>query len=99
MNAPQMICHLNDSFHVAMGQKAVSRAPLIISRRLMKWTALYVPVQWPHGVPTRPEIDQEIGGLRASDFQADLQMVITLTEKFARVPRNFGFGTHPMFDQ
>jgi hypothetical protein len=100
MNAHQMICHLNDSFHVAMGQKTVSMAPpAIISRRMMKQLALYFPMQWPHGVPTRPEIDQEISGTAPADFQADLQMVIATTEEFVRVPRTFTFGTHPMFDK
>jgi hypothetical protein len=99
MNAHQMICHLNDSLRVAMGQRTVSMAPRpIISRRLMKWLALQIPMQWPKGVPTRPEIDQQINGTAPVDFQADLQTVIATTEEFARVPRNYTFGTHPIFD-
>ena len=73
--------------------------PPIITRRLMKWIALNIPMQWPKGVPTRPEIDQEKSGTAPADFQADLQTALALTEEFASVPRNFTFGSHPIFDE
>ncbi len=38
----------------------------------MKWIALYLPLPWPKGIPTRPEIDQLCGGTRPMDFAADL---------------------------
>ena len=99
MNAHQMICHLNDSLLVAMGQKTVSKAPSIIPRRLVKWIALYIPMRWPKGVPTRPEVDQQKQGTAPADFQADLDAVVSLTQEFVRAPRTFTFGTHPMFDE
>ena len=71
--------------------------PPVISRRLMKWIALNIPMQWPRGVPTRPEIDQEKSGTAPADFQADLRVVIAITAEFARLPRSFTFGTHPIF--
>jgi len=58
MNAHQMVCHLNDSFSLAMGDKTASEDINVFSRTLIKWVALYAPLRWPKGVPTRPEMDQ-----------------------------------------
>src|SRR5437764_527069 len=64
MSPHQMICHLSDSCRVATGQKTVSEATGRLQRTLLKWTALYLPLRWPLGIPTRPEIDQHVAGTR-----------------------------------
>ena len=58
MTAAQMICHLNDSFKSVMGERSASSVNNILGPNLIKWVALYLPIRWPHGVPTRPENDQ-----------------------------------------
>ena len=97
MNAHQMICHVADSYRAVMGRKSVSMAERKFSARLIKWVALNVPMHWPRGFPTRPEMDQEKLGTPPGDFDADLHEVILLTEEFARPPRSFTFAPHPMF--
>jgi hypothetical protein len=96
MNAHQMICHLNDSYLVAMGRRPASRAERPYGP-VMKWLALNMPMKWPKGVPTRPEVDQEKSGTAPVQFDADVQAVLALTEDFARVPRSFTFASHPIF--
>ncbi|MDP9258700.1 MAG: hypothetical protein M3Q31_19430, partial [Actinomycetota bacterium] len=56
MSAHQMICHLSDSFRIATGEKRASDASGRMQRTLVKWIALYAPVRWPPGIPTRPEV-------------------------------------------
>ena len=97
MNARQMVSHLNDSFIAAMGEKQVAVDPDFRFRGLIKWCALYLPTPWPHGVPTRPEIDQELSGTAPGDFEADRQALLELVERFTRQPRAFRFQPHPMF--
>jgi hypothetical protein len=97
MNTRQVVCHLNDSFMAVMGEKAVPIEPDFRWRGLIKWCALYLPTQWPHGFRTRPEIDQELGGTAPGDFEADRQTLLRLVEKFTRQPRQFKFHLHPMF--
>jgi hypothetical protein len=63
----------------------------------MKWLALNMPMKWPKGVPTRPEIDQEISGTAPAEFEADLHALLALTKEFARTPRSFTFAAHPIF--
>jgi hypothetical protein len=97
MNARQMVCHLNDSFACAMGGKEVAVDPDFKFRGLIKWCALYLPSKWPHGVQTRPEIDQEIDGTVPGEFDEDRQVLLGMVERFARRPREFELGIHPMF--
>ena len=97
MSAHQMLCHLTDSFRATMGEKAVSRMPGLYPRALFRWVALYVPLQWPKGVKTRPEMDQQIGGTPPADFTADLQELRSIIERFAGRPLDYPWQPHPFF--
>jgi hypothetical protein len=97
MTASQMVCHLSDSFLGVMGRKPISIEPNYRARKLVKGIALYLPVQWPKGVPTRPEFDSAIGGTRPADFETDKQGLLRLVEEFSGQPRSFEFRPHPMF--
>ena len=70
MSAPQMICHLIDAMRMAMGNKPVTPATGLAQRTIIKGIALYAPLRWPAGIPTSPEIDQEIGGTGANEFRS-----------------------------
>jgi Protein of unknown function (DUF1569) len=96
MSAHQMMCHLADSFRVTMGVKSVSNAPGA-PNRLMKWLALQLPLPWPHGVKTRPEVDQLLGGTPPNDFEPDRERLLGLLDRFTRQPRDFAWHPHPMF--
>jgi hypothetical protein len=90
-----MVCHLCDSFRFALGLKAASPATGLVQRTAMKWFALYVPIQWPKGVPTRPEMEQGKGGSTPVEFTSDLKELIDLMGAFAG-RRSFDVG-HPIF--
>ncbi len=93
MSVHQMICHLSDSFRRALGEKQAGPLP---PNKLLKWVALYVPIRWPHGVKTRPEMDQEIGGTRPVEFQSDTQELLRLLDRFTSQPPEFKWPPHPM---
>jgi uncharacterized protein DUF1569 len=97
MSAHQMVCHLNDSLLVATGQKTVSHAISLPSRTIVKWIALYLPVRWPVGILTRPEIDQETGGTRPGDFDADVARQEALMEDVAAQHGRLHGSVHPIF--
>lgn len=97
MTPHQMVCHLGDSFRVALGEKHASSAGNVLQRSLVKWLALYLPVTWPHGVPTRPEVDQRIGGTLPSDFLRDRSELIELIERFSDPKRRSNWNSHPIF--
>src|SRR6266478_5370459 len=85
-NSPQA------QFHSA-NQPAVVPLP----RVLIKWFALWAPVQWPQGFKTAPEIDQQGGGTRPVEFAADMKDLRTLIERFTRRPADFVPKPHTHF--
>ena len=63
MTASQMICHLADSFRVTIGEKTwttrrISITWIPVPCWFVKWVALDLPLPWPRGLKTRPEVDQ-----------------------------------------
>lgn len=96
MTPHQAMCHLSDSFKSMMSPTAINSVATPFSRTVIKWIALKAPMKWPHGVKTRPEVDQEIGGTRPVEFARDRGELEALVEQFAA--RDGGaFQPHPMF--
>ena len=96
MSAHQMVCHLADSMRMALNQRATSSATGPLQRTLVKWIALYLPVPWPAGIPTRPEVDQEAGGTRPLTFGSDMEKLQSLLRSMTddQMPT---CPTHPIF--
>lgn len=98
MNAGQMICHLADSYRVALDErKAGGKKPGFLQRTLVKRIALYMPMHWPKGVPTMPEVKQGVGGTNPRDFEADRADLITLVERFPANRQTCENTPHPLF--
>jgi hypothetical protein len=97
MTAHQMICHLSDSFLAVLGRRPASTATGPMQRTLLKWTALYLPLPWPQGVRTRPEIDQTIGGTPPADFATDVAQLEALLALVVADARCFEGQQHPIF--
>jgi hypothetical protein len=97
MSAHQMICHLTDAFRMGMGQKPASRADGLLQRTMLKWVVLYLPLPWPAGILTRPEIDQQLGGTKPVDFASDVAQLEALVEVVTAQPRRFDWQSHPIF--
>jgi hypothetical protein len=94
MTVHQMVCHLNDSFRVGMGEKYASPATSVLQRTLVKWVALRTPLRWPRGVPTLPEIEQGRGGTPPADWSSDCAELLDLIDTFAKYQT---FALHPTF--
>ncbi|HEY3835447.1 MAG TPA: DinB family protein [Bryobacteraceae bacterium] len=94
MTAHQMVCHLYDSFQVALGRRQVSPAASPLPRKWVKWIALRSSLPWAHNVPTRPEIKQGLGGTAPANWDQDRENVRQMILTFAS---NCRPGTHPMF--
>ena len=96
MTAHQMLCHLCDSFRGPMGIRYLSSVKLAAPRWLVKWIALQCPFPWPHGVNTRPEADQFIGGTPPIDFETDRAELLVLLDRFT-TEKSRTEWQHPMF--
>ena len=99
MTVDQMICHLNDAFRVALGGKSARPVKNQYNGPLMRWFALWLPLPWPHGVPTAPECDGNLGGTPPADFERDKRELLALLERFAARPNDVAQQAHPFFGQ
>jgi hypothetical protein len=97
MSAHQMVCHLSDAFRHVTREKSASSTSTILGPTVIKWIALYAPLPWPRGVPTRPEMDQDAGGTKPAEFAVDLAALEQLIEVIASRPMDYDWPAHPFF--
>lgn len=96
MSAHQMICHLNDAFKLYTGVITAAPPGFPYPSKLLKWGCLFVPIRWPKGFKTVPELDQERGGgTRPSDFAQDVAELRDRVNAFAHTPEDFAWPAHP----
>ena len=82
MSAHQMVCHLCDAYRLPLGEKNASPATGFLQRTVMKWIALQLPLKWPHGVATRPEMEQGMGGTPPAEFERDRTDLLSIVRRF-----------------
>jgi hypothetical protein len=70
MSCHQMVVHLCDAFLCPMGEKTASSKTPPIPQGMFRWLALYFPMKWPRGVPTRPEMSKASAGRLRWSLQA-----------------------------
>lgn len=98
MSAHQMVCHLSDGYRLLTGERATQLAATPLPRLVMRWIALYAPIRWRAGLLTTPELDQDVGGTRPADFDADVAALETLLKEVAADrQRRFARHLHPVF--
>ena len=98
MSAHQMVCHLGDGYRLYMGLVDARPVAVPYPRVLLKRTALWAPIPWPHGFKTAPELDQEAGGTRPAVFNEDVRALQSLIDRFTGEPRDFQCPqSHPHF--
>jgi uncharacterized protein DUF1569 len=95
MTAHQMLCHLCDSFRGPMGTRHLSTGKMLGPQRVVKWIALNSPFPWPHGIKTRPEADQMIGGTPPVHFDTDRAEFLALLDGFCQSPEVCEGRPHP----
>jgi hypothetical protein len=97
MSAHQMVCHLSDGCRLLTG-RTTELAATPLPRFLMRWIALYAPFRWPAGILTTPDLDQDGGGTRPVEFEADVAelerlLIEVTTDRRDRFSQYF----HPLF--
>jgi Protein of unknown function (DUF1569) len=95
MNVAQMVCHLDDSFHVALGNiKSTPIKVTSIPMPIVKWIAFRSGLPWRKNVPTLPEVKHDGGGTRPTEFGVDLDRLRRSIDQFAG---NTAWAPHPFF--
>lgn len=96
MNAHQMLVHLCDAFRNVLGDRPTTWRGNWFTKHVLKFIALQVPLQWPHGIKTSPEADQEIGGTKPVEFARDRADCEALLQRFVEALQ---YVRHPMFGE
>ena len=81
---------------LSAGEKTASDGRPGLPRGFYKWVALRMPMKWPRGVSTRPEMEQGVGGSSPTEFDADRGELLQLMERFAE-PAAAERPAHPIF--
>ena len=97
MSAHQMVCHLADSLRMSTGEIPVNLATSLLKRTMLKWAVLYLPLRWPAGILTSPEIDQERGGTKPADFAVDVAQLEALLDVVTARTQSLDRQFHPIF--
>ena len=97
MTPLEMVCHLADAYRHAMGEIAASPVDTLFSRNVVKRVALWLPVRWPPGYPTRPEVDPQRAGRNPGDFLRDRDQVETDLYRFIDAIHRGTMARHSIF--
>jgi hypothetical protein len=96
MTPHEMLCHLADSFRAMTGEREISRVPASgFRRRVMRFVALQLPLPWPKGIPTMPEVDPKRKGTPPAVFETDRQALLALLRRF--LSEEARYTEHPTF--
>lgn len=105
MTPNEMLCHLADSFELALRDHAFGPADTwmlrtvvkyVVLRTVLKYVVLRTSYPWPHGAKTLPEVEQGKGGTRPVDFDRDRARLVALMRRFAAPETKHG-SSHPFF--
>jgi hypothetical protein len=92
-----MVCHLADAYRHCMGEIPASPVDTLFTRNVVKPVALWLPVPWPPGYPTRPEVDPQREGRKPGDFIRDRDQVETEMYRFIAAVHHGTMARHPIF--
>ena len=96
MSAHQTVCHLADSFRFVYGERPTDMRGSLFTKTVIRFVALTTPVPWPKGVPTAPEMDQEVGGTAPSEYRVDVDDLKALIARFVDSAGR-EMESHPIF--
>jgi len=93
MTAPQMLTHVNDQFHMALGDLATVPEPLPIRFFPLNNLVAYV-LPWPKNSPTAPEL---LARIDQSTWRVEVDTFATLLQRFATRSEGVAWPLHPVF--
>jgi hypothetical protein len=82
----EMLCHLADATDWVQGRTKPPGLAFPTRVHWTKWIALYTPIPWPRGYPTRPGFDPRREGTKPDEFERDRRRTIESLTSLARTP-------------
>jgi hypothetical protein len=98
MSIGGMLCHLDDSYQLALGERAGELVKIPVPRGMVKYLALRLPVEWKRNMGTMPAVRQGAGGTVPSAFVDDRTRLLATVARFCACP-TLAEARHPFFDR
>jgi hypothetical protein len=95
MSVGGMVCHVDDSYQVVMGDRPFSCAELAIPQGMAKFFALRCPMHWPRNLKTGDSVRQGAGGTPPAEFSQDRAHLLETLGRFCACTTLI--AVHPFF--
>jgi hypothetical protein len=82
MSVGGMVCHVDDSYQVVMGERPFSCGKLAIPQGMAKFFALHSPMHWPRNLKTGDSVRQGAGGTPPAEFARDRARLLETLGRF-----------------
>ena len=82
MSVGGMLCHVDDSYQVVMGQRPFSCGKLGLPQGMAKFFALRSPMPWPRNLKTGDSVRQGAGGTPPANFMKDRAHLLETLGRF-----------------
>ena len=86
MSVGGMLCHLDDSYRIGLGEVVTPPVRVPLPRPVFKLMALRLPRPWPQGLQSVPRVVQGVGGTPPVAFEDDQARLLTTLERFCACP-------------
>ena len=96
MSIGGMMCHLDDSYQLALGKRQGTPVPVPLPRRLIKYLALRTSMPWAKNMKTMPEVRQGAGGTCPGTFADDQARLLDTVTRFSACS-TLAQTQHPFF--
>jgi hypothetical protein len=87
MSVAEMVCHVREAFALGLGEWTAAPVKGPLPAPVLKRLALWMPMQWPHSVPTVSELKKE-NAPSPKVFAEDLLTALAAMEKFVAAKDN-----------
>jgi hypothetical protein len=96
MSIGGMLCHLDDSYQLALGERAGEMVQIPVPRGMLKYLALRLPIEWKHNIGTMPAVKQGSGGTVPGAFVDDRARLLATIARFCACSA-LAEAQHPFF--
>ena len=96
MSVGGMLCHLHDSYLLALGERTASPVRVPVPGRMIKYVALRTSLPWARNMRSAREMQQETGGTQPVAFEADRQRLLQTIARFITYEA-LDQSAHPFF--
>jgi hypothetical protein len=94
MSIGGMLCHVDDSYHVVIGERPLSASKLAMPQGVAKFFALRSPFRWPRGMMSGESVRQDAGGTPPGEFAQDRGRLLQTFDRFCACTQLIAI--HPM---